>query len=287
MSALHSFLDHAAELKREPAATLVAAFGAVQDQLTLFAAQPTAQVGGLGAQLRSAPLSASFRPEYKPEPMIDARDSGASAVVAYLCGSTLWVAGAGDARAVLGSSSARRGDGDDGGGGLSAIVLSTDHRVALPAERRRIEEAGGWVRPARGVGGPAQDFLPARMYERADAPWLGPGLAISRAIGDLNATRCGLVPTPEVRSHALSPSDRFLILATDGVWEFIGADEAVDIVHGFYEDGGTAFDAAAYLVAKAGLAWAQHEGHYRDDATAIVVWLPEVAGALLAGGGVV
>ena len=40
----------------------------------------------------------------------------------------------------------------------------------------------------------------------------------------------GVSSEPDVVRLALSPRDRFLILATDGVWEFVQPQDAVDIV---------------------------------------------------------
>mmetsp|Transcript_24374 Transcript_24374/g.62871 ORF Transcript_24374/g.62871 Transcript_24374/m.62871 type:complete len:80 (+) Transcript_24374:964-1203(+) len=57
-----------------------------------------------------------------------------------------------------------------------------------------------------------------------------PGLAMSRSIGDHVATPIGVVADPELTSHELTPSDEFLILASDGVWEFIDSQTAIDIV---------------------------------------------------------
>jgi protein phosphatase 1G len=59
-------------------------------------------------------------------------DAGATAVVAAVRGKQLYVANAGDSRAIL----SRRG---------KAIALSSDHKPALPTELSRIEKAGGWV----------------------------------------------------------------------------------------------------------------------------------------------
>lgn len=35
---------------------------------------------------------------------------------------------------------------------------------------------------------------------------------------------------PEVFSHTLTPKDAFIILASDGVWEFVNSQDAVNIV---------------------------------------------------------
>ena len=42
--------------------------------------------------------------------------------------------------------------------------------------------------------------------------------------------RVGVVSEPEVFTLPLSPKDAFVILASDGVWEFIDSQGAVDIV---------------------------------------------------------
>ena len=97
-------------------------------------------------------------------------------------------------------------------------------------------------------------------------------------MGDLNAERCGLISVPEVISHQIDPTvDKCLILASDGVWEFITPAAAVEIVNTCFEQNKTPEDACKLLSAHAAVQWKQHEGDYRDDITATVLWLPEVA----------
>ena len=48
----------------------------------------------------------------------------------------------------------------------------------------------------------------------------------SRALGDALAHRVGVSSVPEISTHELSATDRFLILASDGIWEFITNEEA-------------------------------------------------------------
>lgn len=40
----------------------------------------------------------------------------------------------------------------------------------------------------------------------------------------------GVIPDPEITIVNLTPNQPFAILATDGVWEFISSQKAVDIV---------------------------------------------------------
>ena len=246
----------------------------------------------------------------QPEILVDARDSGACAVVAYLHEKMLWVAGAGDCTAVVGVQS------DEGGARavtlstahttvqassslrafneptdlctmrvlwLVQVTLSTDHKVDCASERARIVASGGCVRDAIYEDG--ELYAPARLYEDLANPRLGPGLAISRSMGDLNAMRAGLIATPEVQRRKLTNGDSFLILASDGVWEFIGPQAAVDIVEPFFRNGERAFDACKMLIARAAMQWQLNEGSYRDDITAIVVWLPQMINGLESSSG--
>ena len=96
----------------------------------------------------------------------------------------------------------------------------------------------GWGGYGRRKGNSSgSDYAPARVFESRENPLLGPGLAVSRTLGDLNAERAGVVPTPEVLTHRVAAEDRFVLLASDGVWEFIDMNEAVEIVDQFYSEG--------------------------------------------------
>lgn len=64
--------------------------------------------------------------------------AGCTAVVAVVKGNELWVANAGDSRAVL----CRNGQ---------AVALSEDHKPQSEAERNRITAAGGFVSDVGGV----------------------------------------------------------------------------------------------------------------------------------------
>ena len=52
--------------------------------------------------------------------------------------------------------------------------------------------------------------------------------------------------------------------------------QAVAIVGQFYDKGLPALDACRFLIAKAALCWRKFEGDYRDDITAMVVYLDDV-----------
>ena len=68
---------------------------------------------------------------------------------------------------------------------------------------------------------------PARVWLKEAAL---PGLAMSRSVGDTVGKAAGVISTPEITSHTLTDADRYLIIASDGLWEFIETDECIQLV---------------------------------------------------------
>ena len=48
-----------------------------------------------------------------------------------------------------------------------------------------------------------------------------PGCAFTRSIGDSVAEGLGVYAVPECVNREIVPADKFLVVASDGVWEFI------------------------------------------------------------------
>lgn len=67
-------------------------------------------------------------------------------------------------------------------------------------------------------------------------------------------------------------NDRFLLFASDGVWEFITSQEAVTIINDNLSKGPA--HACQVLIENAAARWRDVEGDYRDDITAVVIRLP-------------
>jgi protein phosphatase 2C family protein 2/3 len=153
-----------------------------------------------------------------------------------------------------------------GGPKLSAKDLSRDHKPDDADEMARIKQWGGFVSPAPDPG------LSARVY--LDAEFTMIGLAMSRSIGDYAVKAVGVIPDPETFVFELEKVDRFMILASDGVWEFITSGEAVDIVQKSLSGGADCDAACQVLIETAAKLWQREEGDYRDDITAIVVRFP-------------
>jgi serine/threonine protein phosphatase PrpC len=101
---------------------------------------------------------------------------------------------------------------------------------------------------------------------------------MSRSLGDGAAKRVGVVSDAEVRRHAVDVArDAALVAASDGVWEFVGSDEAAALVGAQLDQGGpgACADACRALVDLAAQRWRDAEGLYRDDITCVVARLGE------------
>jgi len=183
--------------------------------------------------------------------------SGTTCVCCYLRGTTLYVANCGDSRAVMAVA-------EDGV--MKAKDLSRDHKPDDEEESARIKAWGGFVRPAPEPG------LSARVY--LDEKFTMIGLAMARSLGDFAVKAVGVIPIPEIKKFEVNASDQFMIMASDGVWEFICSQEAVDIVQEKLAAGGTCTQACQELIEQASQRWAEEEGDYRDDITCIVVKFP-------------
>lgn len=51
-----------------------------------------------------------------------------------------------------------------------------------------------------------------------------------RSFGDADLKTCGVISEPDITTTVLEESDPFLILATDGLWDVISSQQAVDLV---------------------------------------------------------
>jgi len=211
----------------------------------------------------------------KADRTIDAELSGTTAVVLLMkfdkdnpTKAKLWSACAGDSRAVLQQKASGTKN------GYKNHDLTEDQKPNTPAEQARIIKCGGYVSPPEEEwGGPARVWLDANMTL--------PGLAMARSIGDHLVGSVGVVPTPVVCAFDIdvSKADELIVLASDGVWEFIESLDALDILDKAKPKTGAKLtkagrDATAQvtkLIETAAAKWRQEEGDYRDDITAIAI----------------
>lgn len=141
--------------------------------------------------------------------------SGTTAVICIIRGKHLTVLNVGDSRAILASEV-----GED----CVVTELTHDHKPSLPAEKERIVKAGGRVFSMEYDDG----------YDAPARVWLAdqdiPGLAMSRSLCDTVAHTVGVSSEPEVVERDLTDDDRVIVLGSDGLWEFIPSQEAIQLI---------------------------------------------------------
>lgn len=166
-------------------------------------------------------------------------DDGCTGTVAVVVGKRLVVAHVGDSRAIMSDSG-------------YAVPLTEDHKPNRPDERERIEGIGGTVIHA--------------------GTWrVGGVLAVSRGFGN-RYMKTYIVAKPQIREDILHDNSQCLIIASDGVWDLVSNEEAVEHVSSFgdaeaaaralvalaYDRG--SYDNISCIVAK--FAFAPGEGHF-------------------------
>ncbi|CAD8131830.1 unnamed protein product [Paramecium pentaurelia] len=186
---------------------------------------------------------------------IDITYSGATTVCLLVIKHTGWCANIGDSRAIIG----RQKD------GLHVIELSHDQKPDLPKEEKRILSNGGRVQAYSDEEG--NPIGPARVWLKNENV---PGLAMSRSFGDYVAAQVGVISIPEIIKHTFQ-NDKFLIIASDGIWEFLDNQWIIDTVFGYYLKN-DAEGAVDRLVKEATESW-QKEEEVIDDITCIVAFL--------------
>ena len=72
---------------------------------------------------------------------------------------------------------------------------------------------------------------------------------MSRSLGDGLAHSVGVSCEAEVDEHTLTSNDKIIVLASDGVWEFLSNEDVTSIVSPYYARG--APEAAANALVKA------------------------------------
>ncbi|KAJ0964040.1 hypothetical protein J5N97_029162 [Dioscorea zingiberensis] len=207
---------------------------------------------------------------------------GSCCLVGVICGGTLYVANLGDSRVVLGRLVKATGE-------VLAVQLSAEHNAGIESVRQELQSLH-----------PDDSHIVVLKHN----VWRVKGLIqITRSIGDVYLKKAEfnreplfakfrlrepfkrpiLSAEPSISVHALQPHDQFLIFASDGLWEHLSNQEAVDIVQNNPRNG------SARRLVKAALQEAAKKRemrysdlkkidrgvrrHFHDDITVIVVFL--------------
>ena len=166
------------------------------------------------------------------EDLLQICTAGSCACVALVKEDDLYIANCGDARAILGTI--------DDQGNQTVINLSHDHNVRNQSEVKRVlsehptNESHSVIRSDRLLG----LLMPFRAFGDIRFKWpanylreyLQPYYKKGDAIPQFYLTPPYLTVKPEITKHKLTKKDKFLVLATDGVWDLLSPEKVVELI---------------------------------------------------------
>lgn len=142
---------------------------------------------------------------------VDTSFSGSTICCCLIQKKQLFVLNVGDSRAVLGRKGLIRWE---------AIQLTVDHKPDIPSEANRIRNCKGRVCQSNNSG-------PMRVWMTEKN---APGLAMSRSIGDRVIHSFGVSAEADVFERNLSEKDEFVVVGSDGLFEFLSNQDVATIV---------------------------------------------------------
>ena len=194
----------------------------------------------------------------------DVSESGCTCCLVIQIGTHLICANTGDSRAIVVYDQANQIN-TKNLNYLDFVPLSVDYKPELPEEISRIILAGGVVEQMKdeyGEGiGPYRVWVKGKDY---------PGLAMSRSIGDLKGKTVGVIPDPGILEYDLTKSTKYIIVCSDGVWEFLNNEIVMNLGKKFYLQNNPV-NFCNELISKALKEWEKNESII-DDITAVVAF---------------
>lgn len=177
---------------------------------------------------------------------LDCMISGTTATLAVVMRNRIVIAYVGDSRAILVQNGLARS-------------LTPSHIPSLEGELDRILRFNGEVRR-----------LDEEKFERVFVKNKDyPGISMSRTLGNSLAQECGVTAVPTIIDLTIGQADAFLVICTDGVWEYISEDDAAMIVAKYFSPQ----IAAHKLASLAWQRWMEAEYGLSDDITVVIVKL--------------
>jgi len=208
-------------------------------------------------------------------PFISSRTSGSTSVSVYFWDDNVTVCNVGDSRAVAGEFLSDREK-------VVAKALSRDQTAFRQDERDRVISCGARVLNHGQAQGHAETHENwndehvgvhlEKIHDDAPRVWdrdnLFPGCQFTRSFGDFAVEDLGIHSQPEIVTLKISASERYLVLASDGVWEFLTNQDVIDICCRFSNPK----DACDAIVELSSKLWLQNS-KVTDDTTIICVYL--------------
>ena len=183
---------------------------------------------------------------------IDANFSGTTCVMVVQIGDRFICANIGDSRAIMVKT------------GNEIVPLSIDQKPDDPEESKRIVQNGGEISQYEEDG---EKSGPYRIWKKGE---VYPGIAMSRSIGDFIATSLGVIPEAKFIEEKIDQDCKFIVVASDGIWEFLDNKRVGEIVMPYYKNDDP--DGACKALIKEATEWWNKEDIVVDDITVVVVF---------------
>ena len=203
--------------------------------------------------------------------------AGTTAISAYIQSKEkrVCISNVGDSRAVLGRNS-------------TAIPLSWDQTPYRGSERRRIRETGARILSIDQIDGFSpvtdhdgteeihhyRDLVEGEEEESGLRVWQAkedtPGVTYTRSIGDSIAKELGVIADPELVMLDLEAGNDVIVLASDGIFEFLTNQSVIDICVKCKDEG--PLKACEEVITRSREYWKKYEPHV-DDMTMICIFI--------------
>ncbi|XP_068667102.1 probable protein phosphatase 2C 40 [Aristolochia californica] len=251
---------------------------------TVFSSEPFRQgiIDCLCRALAQAENDFMFMVEQEMEDRPDLVSVGSCVLAVLLHGDDLYILNLGDSRAVLATCNSCED------GLLKAIQLTETHTVDNDVEVLKVL-ANHPDDPLAIVGGRVKGKL--KLTRAFGVGYLKKSKMNDALMGILRVWNLSSPPyvytNPFTKSHRVSENDLFVVLASDGLFDFFSNDEVMVLVYSFIEDNPSG-DPAKHLVEQLVLRAAENAGFsteelmripvgrrrkYHDDVTVIVIML--------------
>ena len=158
----------------------------------------------------------------------DVLSSGTTCVIVIHIGTHIICANVGDSRGIIVYDDEDEKN-DPELNELEFAQLSFDYKPELPEEKKRILLNGGVVEKMKNEFG---EFVgPFRVWAKGTDY---PGLAMSRSIGDFKGKKVGVIAEPGIMEYDLCDASKYIVICSDGVWEFLNNEIVKDFGKPFY-----------------------------------------------------
>ena len=189
----------------------------------------------------------------------DTEKSGCTCILILQIGSKIISANIGDSRAILVYSNSQNLF------KTKTFPLSLDSKPDLPSELKRIINCGGEVH--KNINKKGEYVGPMRVFARGKN---FPGLAMSRSFGDFQSKQYGVINEPTFVEYCLDENCRYIVICSDGVWDFIDNDNVVKIGNRHYLNNNP--EGFCLEILEKASYWWQKEDIVIDDITALIVF---------------